>query len=256
MNSRSVFVTSLFVVVSISGCSSLDCCHWWGRNTDGSSNLGKKPAPIQQGPIVGTYNNPGASNLTSTIQQPIQPTTTPIVTSIPVQTYSPTVEQNNSALTPPAPPSSSLQNMAPSLPGTTTQVDNRTKAPSGGGFPPNQLPAAIVTDLPENKPSIPSPMLPTPQVSGPTIPGAAGVDSSPMPLLLAPQVSPGQNSYATTPSQPALSIPEVAVPTIAKPMDIATPKLAVTGKNMMLNPGTIPPPLPSPPIPPVFDGKR
>ena len=256
MNSRSAFVTSLLVMLSVSGCSSLDCCHWWGRNTDGSSNLGKKPAPIQQGPIAGTYNNPGVSNLTTPIQQPIQPTTTPIVTTNPAQTYSPTLEQNSPALTPPAPPSSPLQNTTPTPPGTTTQVDDRTKAPSGGVFPPNQLPAAIVTDLPENKPSIPSPMLPTPQVSGPTIPGAAHVDSSPMPLLLAPQVSASQSSYATMPSQPALAIPDIAAPMIAKPMDITTPKVAVTGKSNMLNPGTIPPPLPSPPLPPVFDGKR
>lgn len=257
MNSRSACMTGFLILVGVSGCSTFDCCHWWGRNTDGSSNFGKKsaPAPIQQGPIGGTYTNPGVANTATPTQPLIQPASTPVVTTSPAQTYSPVIEQNSPATTPPAPPSP-LQNAAPVTPGGTIQTDNRTNPSTSGTFPSNPLPTTIITELPENKPSIPSPVPPTPQVSGPTIPGqTTRVESSPMPLLLAPQAPTSQNTGVTMPGEPTIAMPEIAVPTIAKPLDVALPKVTVPGKSAGLNPGTSPPPLPPPPVVPVFNGK-
>lgn len=254
MNRCSACMTGFLMMVFLSGCSTLDCCHWWGRNTDGSSNLGKKAAPIQQGPIGGTFTNPGSANTTAPVQPLIQPAATPLVTTSPAQTYSPPIEQSSPAITPPSPPSP-LQNTAPISSSNTIQMDNRTNSSASGSFPSNPSPASIVTELPENKPSIPSPVPPTPQVAGPTIPGQTRIESSPMPLLLAPQGSTSLNTAGNMTNQSAIAMPEIAVPTIAKPMDVAMPKSAGSGKNAGLNPGTNPPPLPPPPMIPTFDGK-
>jgi len=250
-------MTGFLILVGVSGCSTFDCCHWWGRNTDGSSNLGKKsaPPPVQQSPIADTYSNRGVSNTATPNQLLIQPANAPVVITSPAQTYTPVNEQNSPAITPPAPPSP-LQNAPPVSPSGTIQIDNRTNPSTSGTFPANPLPTTIITDLPENKPSIPSPVPPTPQVSGPMIPGqTTRVESSPMPLLLAPQGPTSPNSGGTMPGQPTIAMPEIAVPTIARPLDVALPKVAIPGKSAGLNPGTTPPPLPPPPAVPMFNGK-
>lgn len=253
MNRCSACITGFLILVGVSGCSTFDCCHWWGRNTDGSSNLGKKPAPIQQGPIAGTYSNPGLSNTAAPVQPMIQPTAAPVVTTSPAQTYSPANEANSPAITPPSPPSP-LQN-APGIPASNLPLENRSSSTVSGSFPTDPLPTTIITELPENRPSIPSPVPPTPQVAGPTIPGqTTRVENSPMPLLLAPQASappPG----STLNGQPTIAMPEIVVPTISKPMDVAMPKVANSGKGAGLNPGTTPPPLPPPPAIPMLNGK-
>ncbi len=250
MISRCAVVT--FVIVSMSGCSSFDCCHWWGRNTDGSSNLGKKPTPYQQGPIAGTYTNPNAATTTAPVQQMTPPTTAPVVTTSPAQSYILPVEQTSPALTPPSPPSP-LQNSTPVPPGTSMQLDDRSKPSTNGTFSGSQLPTAVMNGLPDNKPSIPSPVLPTPEIAGPTIPGAARTDNAPMPLILATPPMPSQNAARNVSAPPTIAMPEIAMPAIAKPLDIAPPKVAMTGKFGGLNPGTVPPPLAPPPAVPVFD---
>lgn len=250
------FMTGFLLMIGLSGCSTFDCCHWWGRNTDGSCNLGKKPSPVQQGPIGGTYSNQGVIN-NAPIQPNIQLTATPVVTTAPAQSYTPAAEQNSPAITPPAPPSP-LQSTLPNAPGITVQIDNRTTSSptSSGSFPSQPSPATIISDLPENKPSIPSPVPPTPQVPGPTIPGQTPrIENSPMPLLLAPQGSTSQNTGVNMPGQPTIAMPDIAVPTIAKPLELAMPKAAGMSKNSGLNPGASPPPLPPNPPVPVFDGK-
>ena len=250
MISRCAVVT--FVIVSMSGCSSFDCCHWWGRNTDGSANLGKKPTPYQQGPIAGTYTNPNAATTTAPVQQMTPPATAPVVTTSPAQSYILPVEQTSPALTPPSPPSP-LQNSTSVPPGTSMQLDDRNKPATNGSFPGNQLPTAVMNGLPDNKPSIPSPVLPTPEIAGPTIPGTARTDNTPMSLILAPPPMPSQNGARNVSTPPTIAMPEIAMPAIAKPLDIAPPKVAMTGRFGGLNPGTVPPPLAPPPAVPVFD---
>lgn len=254
MFSRPWIVTGCLFIINAAGCSTFDRCNWWGRNTDGSSNWGKKPTPVQQGPLASTYSRPAATTY-SPVQQPLNTTPAPVVTSSPVQVVPEVPAQApNSVLTP---SSQAIQAPHQSIPVAppVSQTSDQSKPISGNFIPSTQLPSAGVSELPDNKPSIPSPTLPTPQVAGPTVPGASPVENQGMPLLLAQPSS--AIPQAPSNSTPPLNIvmPEIAVPTIAKPMDLAAPKMSGGGKSNSLNPGTTPPPLPAPPVPPSFDGK-
>ncbi|MFT3882247.1 MAG: hypothetical protein QM703_21675 [Gemmatales bacterium] len=217
----------------------------------------QKATPIQQGPIASTYNNPVNANTITPTQPMIPPANAPVVTTSPVQTYptAPTViEQSSPVLTPPSPPSPLLNGTPPST--GALQIDDRTRSMPPGTFPPNAMTTPVMPDLPDNKPSIPSPQPPSPQVAGPNIPGATRVESSPMPLLLAPQPPMSQqNTAGTIPAQSTIIMPEIAAPVISKPLEPSLPKATMPGKNNTLNPGTTPPPLPPPPSIPVFDGR-
>lgn len=254
MFSRLWIVTGWLFIIHAAGCSTLDRCNWWGRNTDGSSNWGKKPTPVQQGPIASTYSRPAATTY-SPIQQPLNAAPTPVVTSSPVQVVPEAPQQAPSpVLTPPnqaiPAPDQSIP-VAPPMP----QTSDQSKPVSGSFLPASQLPSAGMSELPENKPSIPSPTLPTPQLAGPTVPGALPVENSSMPLLLAQPSSAMPQAPSNSASPLNIAMPEIAVPTIAKPMDLPAPKMSGAGKTNSLNPGTTPPPLPAPPVPPSFDGK-
>lgn len=250
MVARSALLMGAFVFLS-AGCSSTGWCNWWGRNTDGSNNLGRKPSPIQQGPIAGTYSRPGNETTAPLVQPPGATTPPPVVTTIPPTSSAPS-DSSSPLMAPPTPP----QGVVPSQ--YQPQSNN-------GVLPPNQLPPAGLTMLPENKPSINSPEMPTvlvpmPQVQAPTLdltlPGAANAGSgSPTPLVLAPMNTPSSERASTTIAPPSIEMPAIAAPNVGKPVEIAPPKGASVGKAPSLNPGTTPPPLPAMPTPPVFDKK-
>ena len=248
---RQYLLLSLWIVAS-AGCSSTSCCNWWGRNTDGSSNLARnKPTPVQQGPLAGTYTRPG--NETTTIIQSSGPTNqAPPVVSLTQANQAASGAPSSPLMAPPTPP----QGVVP------TQYEPSS---SRGVLPPSQLPPASVAELPENKPSIPTPDMPItmPQVQAPaldlTVPGATSsggtTPASPTPLLLAPPNTPPTAGASMNIAPPNIEMPVINAPTIPKQFEIAPPKVIATGKPAMLNPGTVPPPLPPPPSIPVLDKK-
>jgi hypothetical protein len=241
-------------IIGVSGCSSLDCCHWWGRNTDGSSNLAhNKPDPVQQSPIGGTYNRPAST--ASPLQQPVQPAATPLVTASPVQTFNaPPSDSSNPLLTPPSPPANVMappQNAVPGAIPTSLQTEDKTKLGNGSMLPNTPMPPATANALPENNPSIPQPMVPAPLVTGP----ATTSERSSAPMVLGLPANTTANTAPGMPEPPTIAMPVIASPEVTKPLDIAPPKVGTPGKTATLNPGTVPPPLSPPPAIPVLDSK-
>ena len=226
-------------------CSSTSCCNWWGRNSDSSINLGRKPTPTQQGPIAGTYTHPGntASPVSSTeyAKPPQQITTPPVGTTLPQDLNSP-------LMAPPTAP----QNVTPSQyqsSGNTGTIPSKPLVPAGS------------LQLPDNSPSINQPAMPSiqgqvsmPQVQAPPLDLTMPSSASPVPLMLAPSnKEPALIGPATAP--PAVEMPSIAPPNINMPLDFSPPKASMPGKSPSLNPGTTPPPLPANPTPPQFDKK-
>lgn len=252
---------SLLFVTTLCGCSSLDCGSWWGRNTDGSSNLGRKPVPYQAGPIASTYNNAGGMPSTSIAVQP--PVTTqvkpPIVTTSPAQAAPVSTEPSSPSLVPPTPPLQ-LQGISPSQyqPPAPAEMQQKPVGPPGTFMSPQAIP--------DNQPSIPLPSVNMPQVKGPTLdltlPSTSmntAPPSSPTPLMLTPTSSasrPEMDKNNTAIAPPAIDFPTIPSPAIHAPLNISPPRIGgIPIKSEGLNPGTVPPPIPAPPSVPALDVK-
>lgn len=243
---RSIVAAFLLIGLACSaGCSSIDCFRWWGRNSDGSSNLAhNKPSPIQAGPIAGTYQNP----VMGTVVQPpstIKPATTPpVVVSSPVQ-----------AAPPPSLNTSPPVNLAP--PGVFPQQPPNAP-PEILGPTSNSSPISKGTDIVENRPSIPSPVMPDIAVKGPNIDLTVAGASSPSPLLIAPTVGNQAVERALTQlSGPSIPMPQTGMPQMPTAPNIPVPPMAgMNGtRTVSLNPGTVPPPLAPPPQVPQFENR-
>jgi hypothetical protein len=242
----------IVVGLALPGCST--CGDWFGRNSDCSHNCwGKKPTPIQQGPIAGTYTQPGNltaapvnnSQPTMPTGQPVSPASqqAPVVTTTPAASFSNTMPPsplNTPSLNPPA------QNIKPAgatAPGTPASF--------------KQLPPAELTAPAQNAPVVEPPKI-EPPVIDLNVPGATTSKKTdatdPMtrptsfPLLLGPNDTNRTvrtNGVAMQPptvaTPPAIEAPQIAAPTI-------TPEAPRAGAQQT------PPPLPLvPPAPPRLD---
>ena len=244
MKRRSISIWLLLLPV-ISGCASMDCCNWFGRNTDGSTNMGRKPTPVQAGPIAGTYTKPGAGTVTPTMNGNAT-STPPVIISSPAQSAPPSMPNSASSplLTPPSMPSDV------SAPGAMR---------SQGTF--NQLPPAELTNTGSSSPVLAPPTISAPSVNTKsidlTLPGSTSqAPSTATPMLLVPVTSqsPGAGASLQVPP-PVIEMPAVAAPQINGPAIQAAPKPSNTVNQTGMNPGTVPPPLPPPPAIPVLGGK-
>jgi hypothetical protein len=242
-------------MISLSGCSVLDPFNMFGRNTDGSSNWGRKPTPVQQGPIAGTYTRPG-----NTVSPPPVNSTSPggmppVIVTTPAQAApTPSSTQTPPQNLPPAtlqPPSEASPLMPPSPPGLGA-MDSRQRTP--GTIIQTQ---ADFNALPVNQPSINTVTQTQVEVKGPaidlTMPGAP-TQSSPAAgqSTLAPMLAPNTSVGTASPSVtvPSIDSPMLAAPSIPEVMLPSMPAPAKTGRT--LNPGTKPPVMPAPPqVPPL-----
>lgn len=233
----------LLVLPVISGCASMDCCNWFGRNTDGSTNMGNKPTPVQAGPIGSTYVRPGAGTVTPTTMNS-GTTTPPVIISSPAQS----APAMPAGAMPPSPTLTPPPAM-PSAPGSLQ---------SQGSF--NQLPPAELTRMSDGVAPVP------PSISAPTVntksidlnvtgsTSSAPVQATPMLLVPVTSQSPGAGANLQTPP-PVIEMPAVTAPQITAPSIQPAPKATGAGSQAGMNPGTVPPPLPPPPAIPVLGGK-
>lgn len=249
----------LVIISAFCGCSTFDCGSWWGRNSDGSSNLARnKPQPYQPGPIAGTYSNTGAPTAGTTIVQPPQaaPVKPPVVISSPVQTAPTPTDTTIPSLTPPPAPTQNQSGVIPSqYPSAPPAVDT-SRVPGGATVGSFMSPL----QMPDNQPSIPAPVNPGPQVKGPaldlTLPGRTmnqtvpPGSTTPMPLVLMP---PANQPVQVQP--PVVDMLPIASPVIDAPLQIAPPRIGGVGKPAVVNPGSVPPPLMPPPSVPQLDLK-
>ncbi|MFO0815454.1 MAG: hypothetical protein U0796_19735 [Gemmatales bacterium] len=260
MLTRQVVVLLGFGLISLSGCSSLDPCNWWGRNTDGSSNLGRKPTPVQQGPLASTYSRPGNSNTQpSTSSAPVMP---PVIVSSPAQA-APPVPQNLPPATLQQPADSSPLSV-PSMPPGLGAMDTRQR--SSGSFPQASVDTKQnMTTLAVSQPSILSPAQPGLDVKGPAIdlsvPGnpaqpvqQAQLSNNSFPMMLAPGSSStsAMNSLDRPITMPTIDMPAMNAPNVPEVMMPSLPMTARTGRAATLNPGTTPPAMSPPPSVPTL----
>jgi hypothetical protein len=245
----------LLGAMASAGCTSLDCCRWWGRNTDGSNNLARnKPNPVQQGPIAGSYQNPSAGQYAPQnmqVQPPanvsMPPGQAPVVVSSPAQ--SAPVPSNNAA--------------PPTYPGTNTPIN--LNVPGTFPQPPSSPPELIgptssnsssskPNTMVENTPSIAPPTMPDVAIKGPSIDLSAMNQQSP--LLGAP---PNASNSSVDKALAQMSAPTIAMPNTTMPQSTMMPTIPtpmISGMQGMkmpaLNPNSTPPPLPAPPAVPQF----
>lgn len=244
MKRRTISMWLLLLPV-ISGCASMDCCNWFGRNTDGSTNMGKKPTPVQTGPIAGTYVKPGASTVTPPAFGN-GTNTPPVIISSPAQAAPPSVPPSGSSplLTPPSMPS---------------ELSSPGAMRNQGTF--NQLPTAELTSTGNTNPVLAPPAISAPAVSTKSIDlnlsGSMTQTPSPAtPMLLVPVTSPSPGAAAPLQMPPpVIEMPAVGSPQINAPVIQSAPKSGSAATPAGMNPGTVPPPLPSAPAIPVLGSK-
>jgi hypothetical protein len=226
-----IWSCGMVILWSTAGCMGT-CSDWWGRNSDGSHNWGKKKdaAPVQAGPIAGTYARPGMTSAS--------PSASPNASYSGVQGRVQTPVYTTS-------PSAALQSPAART-GNQSPADFRTA--SGTSVPVNTLPPPELNTAPELKitpPSVQGPAGGPPKLDL-TVPGTSqppagnsGEKAPATPLFLDP-VNTG--AVPQTPPPPAIEVPQTPPPSIPPPMDVPAP-----------SPAGAPPPLPPAPAPPSFD---
>ncbi len=251
----------LLSLVCSAGCSSLDCCRWWHRNSDGSNNYDRpKPIPVQPGPIGSTYQNPTTGTVIqpSGMNTPISkntPATPPVVVTAPAQAAPPV---SNVPSSPPpmsvAPPGVFPQ-QPPSAPPSLL-------GPTSNSSPLGSKSTHEETGIVQNMPSITSPIMPDMTVKGPTIDLTVAGASGPAPMLITPTVgnqavekSLAQLSGPTIP-MPQTSMPQLTTPpTIPMPQGVPQVAGLASPRAVSLNPGTVPPPLAPAPQVPQFENR-
>jgi hypothetical protein len=246
----------VLVGLAASGCSTT--CSWFGRNSDCSNNcVGKKPTPVQQGPIAGTYTQPGNATTAGAplnYQQQNMMTSPQQTSMLPGQTVSQPNQQVPVYTTTPASspmPASPLN--TPLAPPPTSSL-----APGGpiSGMPVRQLPPSEYNPNPPANATAQTLVRP-PEVPAPpidlTVPGTAAKKTdltdpankpSQFPLVLGPNDNRGVRNEA--PTIPAPNIP--APPTLTPP---SIPLPNTTPNTISTEVPSTPPPLSmTPPAPP------
>jgi hypothetical protein len=255
---RSAVAAYLLLGVACSaGCSSIDCCRWWQRNSDGSNNYDRpKPIPVQAGPIAGTYQQPTTgtviqpSGMNTPLMNTNTPPSPPVVVTSPAQAAPP---PSNTVTPPPmnlAPPGVFPQ-QPPSAPPTLLGPTSNSSPLGGQG---NQQGTGIV----QNMPSITSPIMPDVAVKGPSIDLTVAGASGPAPMLMAPTV--GNQAVEKSLAQlsgPTIPMPQTSMPQLTTPPTIPMPQITgmAAPRAVSLNPGTVPPPLTPAPQVPQFDNR-
>jgi hypothetical protein len=244
------WVWVVVVGIALPGCST---CSWFGRNSDCSNNCwGKKPDPVRQGPLAGTYTQPNNANMT------VGPMNGQPMNGQPVlQGQSNGFSQQTPVITTtPAGSAPGMGNM-PASPLNTPPA----QFPANVGTPPTsmqQLPPAEFNPNPPAKAMLSNsmvtangPVVPQPEVKGPpildlnvqgtsTAKKADTGNPSPFPLVMAPPANDRSVRVVDTtivapnvPPPPAINVPAIKEPEVKAPAG--------------------PPPLPAPPTPPALN---
>ena len=292
MNSKAALYRFLFlntcIVLVCSGCSSIDCFRWWGRNTDGSNNLaGHKPPPTQPGPIAATHQNPtmgqhyplnnqvpvGTQNVTG-VDQPIgnyshvrNPESPTVITTSPAQAAPTSSTSDANHL--PANNSPAIENARDlTVPSQNTlqlgwhQPASPTNSASGvqntHSLQPPEIPMELVSPFSSrwesNQPAhvvenIPSIIpRPMPEVA---IKGPAIDINAPAPLLVAPSTA-ASHAVDKALAQLSGSGPDISVPQLQVPSVIVNPNVTMpgTGGTSSIKAPSLNPGSVPPPLPP------
>lgn len=258
------------VGVALPGCSTT--CSWFGRNSDCSNNCwGKKPTPVQQGPIAGTYAQPGnTTNAPAGYPQgttypqgagpgqalaPQQSPQTPVVTTSPATAPNLNTMPASPLNTPPGPlsppPTGGITPGGAVTPGTPVSFKQLPSAEFNPNPPSN---AMVQTGDGVAPPDVKGPPTIDLNISGPTTaqkPAAGDPLSKPsaFPMVLSP--NDGNRSVRMTEGT-------IAAPTVSAPMPPQLPTApgpeSMPRGTMSMSPAG-PPPLPPQPTPPSLDVK-
>jgi hypothetical protein len=250
-------VWGIVVGIALPGCSTT--CSWFGRNSDCSNNCwGKKPNPVQQGPLAGTYTQPNNANMTGTPVNGQATNGQPMMQGQANGQY----PQTPVITTTPAGAAPGMNNMPASPLNTPAQF------PANGGaagtptslqqLPPaefNPKPRPVLTNSMEtaNGPVVPQPEVKGPPILDLNVPSAStakkmdagdATKPSPFPMVMAPQGADRSVRVVDVPNSPpnVQGPPTLTAPTVAGPETMPR-------DTKMPAPAT-PPPLPQAPPPP------